>query len=815
MTKLSQLSLEEKAALLSGRFQKTTLPVARLDLPALRFSDGPHGVRAEDPQGDSLGGISDSLPATCFPPAATSACSWDPELLYRMGVALAEECRHYGIHVLLGPAVNIKRNPLAGRNFEYFSEDPHITSELGTAVSKGIQSQGVGVSLKHFAANNSENYRFTGNSIVDIRALREIYLKGFEQIVKKSQPTTLMCAYNQINGVFCAQNKWLLSDVLREEWGFEGLVMTDWGATTEREKDLAAGLDLEMPGMVPQNVSRVVDAVKAGTLSTEALDAAVTNLLRLIERVYREEQQPCDFAANADLAAEIACKSAVLMKNENAALPLSKNKRYLVIGDLFRFMRYQGSGSSLINPAFLRTPEDQFRQQGVDYDYIRGYRESEIDLETEYLNEALEKAKDAENILLFLGQTDYVESEGFDRESMTLPKNQLALIKEVIKLGKRPIVVLFGGSPVELPFADDCVAILNMMLPGQMGGEATYKLLFGEENPSGKLAETWPLRYKDVPYGDSFSKNPLEFYRESIFVGYRYYETVNKKVRFPFGHGLSYTNFSYSDPIVEKHDQNYIVSLDLSNTGAVDGAEIVQLYVSAPKSNVFKPVRELRAFQRVSLKAGESKRVKLSLPEAELRYYHPLLKRWVLEPGLYKFQLATSSSDIRLVVDVEMAGEDVPHPYSAEISAAYRNPAQISDAQFEELLATPLPQYEMGKRPYTYETAIGEFDSFFGKIIRKILVGMGTKQYKKALKLPDSTEREREKKAGLFIAKMMPSNSLRSLCYSSSGALSYPLSLLLLDFANGRPLRGLTRLFTARMGDSEKRNGPQHLKPSQ
>lgn len=790
---IQNMTLEEKAGYLCGCTNMGTMPIPRLSIPALKFSDGPHGVRALKEGGDSMSGISNSLPSTSFPTAATAANSWNPDNLRRMGQALGEECLNYGIHVLLGPAVNIKRNPLAGRNFEYFSEDPLIAGELGAAFTEGVQSTGVGTAVKHFAANNAENFRFTGNSVIDERALREIYLKGFERIVKKSHPFSMMCAYNQINGEFCAQNKWLLTDVLRQEWGFDGVVMTDWGAVKERVKGVKAGLDLEMPGMEPHNVRSVIRAVQSGSLSEEAVDTAVSNMLALIRRVSRQKNASCDFQAHAGLAAEIAADSAVLLKNDGI-LPLSRDQKYLIIGDLFHYMRYQGSGSSLINPQILQTPEAEFTARGVDYSYVRGYRESETGLEPEYLAQALREAEHADYILVFAGQTDYVESEGFDRESMSLPENQLVLLTELAKLGRKAVLVLFGGSSIELPFADGFNAVLNLFLPGECGGTAAYQLLFGEKNPSGKLAETWAERYEDVPFGSLFSKNPVEAYRESVYVGYRYYLSAGKRVRYPFGFGLSYTEFTYSDLKLDTQDGEYTAGLNVSNTGRFDGAEVVQLYVSAPESGVFKPLRELRGFSKVFVAAGRTEHVTVRFSQDDLRYYHPGLKKWVLEPGTYRIQIGASCEDIRLETELKITGETVPSPYSEAVLAAYGNAAglpEISDHVFSSLIGRSIPVYEMGKRPYTMETTLGEFDTLFGAVIKKAIVNVGVKQYKKACKMPDGPEKEREKKAGLFISKMMPSNSLRSLCYSSAGGLKYPVAKGMLEIANGHILRGI------------------------
>lgn len=523
---LAAMTTEEKAALVSGTDFMYTNPIPRLHVPALRMSDGPHGLRVQKEAGDN--GVNGSEPATAFPTAVTTASGWNPENLRKMGEAIAEECKYYGVNILLGPGANIKRNPLCGRNFEYFSEDPLLAGKLAAAEIQGVQSQGVGVSMKHFALNNSENYRFMGGSIADLRVIHELYLRVFKIAVKEAHPVSIMCAYNKINGEYCCQNKWLLTDMLRTEWGFDGLVMTDWGATHNRLKMLAAGCDLEMPGDAAICRKWILDGVKSGALSAAELDKAAGNVLRLMERTAITKVASADWDKHHALAAEIAADCAVLLKNDGL-LPLNKAEKVLVIGDLFNRMRYQGAGSSMITPARLTTPRNAFDEMGISYAFCRGYEENKTEANASLVAEAVEKASQYEKILVFAGLTDYVESEGGDRENMCLPENQLALLEALVKAGKRVAVVLFGGAPVELPFADSVSAILNMYLPGQNGGTAAAWLLFGEANPGGRLAETWPMAYADVPFGDSFGKTQNEVYKESVYVGYRYYLTANKK----------------------------------------------------------------------------------------------------------------------------------------------------------------------------------------------------------------------------------------------------------------------------------------------
>ncbi|MBO7658401.1 MAG: glycoside hydrolase family 3 C-terminal domain-containing protein [Clostridia bacterium] len=591
---IKKLTIEEKIALVSGTDFMYTNPVPRLGIPSICMADGPHGLRKQISGGDN--GITQSEPATAFPTAAATASSWNPENTRKMGEAIAKECRMYGVNVLLGPGVNIKRNPLCGRNFEYFSEDPLLASEMAIGEVLGVQSQGVAVSVKHFALNNSENFRFMGNSAVSEKTMREIYLKVFERIVKKAHPATLMCAYNQINGVFCSENRWLLTDVLRKEWGFKGLVMTDWGATHDREEGLKAGLDLEMPGDTAICRKWILDAINCGSLDAADLDKAVENVLDLVEKYARDaDGVKVDFDDHHELAAEIAADSAVLMKN-NGALPLKTTDRLHVCGDMFRHMRYQGAGSSMINPARLTTPEEAFAKRGIVSCGVDG----------------------CEKIVVFAGLTDEYESEGCDREDIKLPADQLELIEKMCATGKPVVVVLFGGSPVELPFDESADAILNMYLPGQNGGEAAARLLFGEVNPSGKLAETWPLKYEDVPSHATFGKDANEIYAEGSEVGYRYYNKHGVRVRYPFGHGLSYTSFSQSD--WKNEGGEYTVTV--KNTGNVRGAEVVQLYVEG----------ELRGFKKVWLDPGESADVTIIPEPADKTVYSSELNVPVADP---------------------------------------------------------------------------------------------------------------------------------------------------------------------------------------
>ncbi|MGN1373201.1 MAG: glycoside hydrolase family 3 C-terminal domain-containing protein [Candidatus Coproplasma sp.] len=788
---IKELTVEEKAALLAGTDFMYTNPVPRLGINSVRMSDGPHGLRVQKEAGDN--GVTGSEPATCFPTAVSTASGWNPENTYRMGQAIGEEALHYGINVLLGPGACIKRNPLCGRNFEYFSEDPYLAGKIGAAEVNGVQSKGVGVSVKHFALNNAENFRFMGDSICDMRAIREIYLKVFEIIVKESKPHTMMCAYNKINGEYCCENKWLLTDVLRGEWGFDGAVMSDWGATHDRVKGVASGLDLEMPGDTAICRKWITDAAGDGTLNEQDLNKAVENILRLAQRY---ENNPkgvdVDWQAHNALAAEIAEDCAVLLKNDGA-LPLANSGKLLIVGDLFERMRYQGAGSSMINPTCLTTPKTAFDSNKVDYKFCRGYAENKLEPDEKLIQEAVAYAKDYDTVLVFAGLTDYVESEGCDRENMRLPENQLALIDAMIKTGKKIIIVLYGGSPMELPFADKVSAILNMYLPGQNGGTATYNLLFGVKSPCGKLAETWVKDYSDVPFGKDFSKGVNEVYKESVFVGYRYYLTANKEVRYPFGYGLSYTKFDYLDMQVEESETEYRVSCEIVNNGKYDGAEVVQLYVKAPQG-VFKPVKELKGFTKVYLKAGESKRAEIVIKKDDLRYFNVKENNWVLEGGEYELQICSDCQTVRLSHTVTLKGDGIESPYSNEVNALYSAVAfdKMSDSLFEQMSELKIPAIPPQK-PIHMESRFSDLRtaSLMGKILYSAVLGVAKRDMKKAKKLPEGAERDNKIKGAMFMKRILESNSIITMTMSAAQSCPYNFAQGFINFANGHLLKGI------------------------
>lgn len=788
---IQQLTIDEKIALVSGTDFMYTNPVPRLGIPSVRMSDGPHGLRVQKEGGDN--GVTGSEVATAFPTAATTASSWNPSNTYLMGQAMGEEALHYGIDIILGPGACIKRNPLCGRNFEYFSEDPLLSAKMAAAEVSGIQSKNVGASVKHFALNNAENYRFMGNSICDERAMREIYLKSFEGIVKESKPHTVMCAYNKINDEYCCQNKWLLTDTLRKEWGFDGLVMSDWGATHNRIKGVSSGLDLEMPGDTAICRKWLKDAIQNKTLKEEDLDKGVKNVLRLVERYKDNEKgKEVDWKKHNDLALEIALDSAVLLKNDSV-LPLSKEDKFFVTGDLFTKMRYQGSGSSMINPSFLSTPKSVFDEQKVNYQFARGYAENRIEPDEKLIKEALDQAKAFDTILVFAGLTDYVESEGCDRESMKLPANQLALIHALADLGKKVVVILYGGSSIEIPFDNEVDAILDMYLPGQNGGNATYKLLFGEASPSGKLAETWPLAYEDVPFGKDFSRNENEVYKESIFVGYRYYVSANKKVRYPFGYGLSYSRFAYSDLKAKEYADSFVVSVEVTNTGDYDASEVVELYVEAPQG-IYKSKRELKGFSKIFLAKNETKRVEMSVKKEDLRYFDVKEKRWVMEEGDYLFEICQDAATVLLKESIHLAGDNRPLPYSKRINDLYSSLSleKISDADFEEMSGLKIPPLP-NLMPLGIESRFSKLKNskLFGRIIYKAVLSVARSGYRKAKKMPEGPQKENTYKGALFLERILNSNSLMTMSMCGGTSCPYNFAEGFMNFANGHIFKGI------------------------
>lgn len=664
---ISQMTLKEKASLCSGKDFWHLKSIERLGIPEIMVCDGPHGLRKQNSENKKVG-IGNSYPATCFPTAVTTACSWDRDLIYRMGQALAEECLQHDVSVLLGPGVNMKRSPLCGRNFEYFSEDPELAGEMGAAFIAGVQSMGIGTALKHFAGNSQEMKRMTSNSIIDDRALREVYLRAFEKAVKKSQPWMVMNAYNLLNGTYCSENDWLQNKVLRDEWGFEGAVVSDWGAVNDRVAGLNGGNDLEMPSSGGINDAKIVEAVKCGVIDEDTLDERVDKLVDIILKgaANRRPGYKFDVKAHNLLSRQIAEQSMVLLKNEDNILPLKRaeGEYVAVIGTFADKPRYQGEGSSVINPTMIDSGRRAFNNSPIDVKFADGYdRSGKRKNEDAYITEACNLAKNASKAVVFIGLTDDYESEGFDRTTMKLPDGHNRLVEAVSRVNENVIVVLQGGSPVEMPWADDVKAILNAYLGGQSVAPAIVDVLTGKANPCGKLAETYPICLKDTPTSFRYpdSKEDVQ-YRESIFIGYRYYDKVERNVRFPFGFGLSYTSFEYSDIRLRKKNltkgESTKVTFTIKNTGDVAGAEIAQVYVGKPESRVFRAPKELKGFVKVYLEPGEEKKVSVELDDRAFAFWNTATDGWCVESGEYNILVGASSRDIRLEAAVKMKSED-------------------------------------------------------------------------------------------------------------------------------------------------------------
>ncbi|PFO07769.1 glycosyl hydrolase [Bacillus sp. AFS076308] len=654
---ISQMTLEEKASLCSGASFWRTKGIERLGIPSIGMTDGPHGLRKQKEGADHLG-LNESVPATCFPSASGLACSWDRNLIEKVGIALGEECQAEDVAILLGPGANIKRSPLCGRNFEYFSEDPYLSSELAASHINGVQSQGVGTSLKHFAANNQEHRRMSVDAVVDERTLREIYLASFEGAVKKAQPWTVMSAYNKVNGEYASENEYLLTNILKEEWGLEGFVVSDWGAVNERVSGLSAGLDLEMPPTGGLSDQKIVEAVKNGELSEEKLNQAVERMLSVIFKAvgHKKENAVYDKESHHQLARVVASECMVLLKNEDSILPLKKEGTIAVIGELAKTPRYQGGGSSHINPTKLDNIFEEIEKTSgskAEVIYAQGYELQNDEINNQLMQEAREAAKQSTVTVLFVGLPDRYESEGYDREHLRIPRNQQRLIKAVAEEQENLVIVLSNGAPIEMPWVDRAKGILEGYLGGQASGGAIADLLFGEANPSGKLAETFPVRLKDNPSYLNFpGEGDRVEYKEGLFVGYRYYDTKEVQPLFPFGYGLSYTNFEYSNLSLSKKKMNYTetvtVTAKVKNTGMFPGKEIVQLYVRDVESTVVRPSKELKGFDKVSLQPGEEKTVTFVLDKRAFAYYNVSLKDWHVESGEFEILIGKSSQEIIL-----------------------------------------------------------------------------------------------------------------------------------------------------------------------
>lgn len=724
---IGAMTLEEKASLLSGENFWNTKPVTRLGIPSIMLTDGPHGLRKQGGQTDNLG-LNASIPATCFPTAATLANSWDVQLLAEMGRTLGEECLKEQVSVILGPGLNIKRNPLCGRNFEYFSEDPYLTGKLAASMTRGIEELGVTACPKHFAINSQEHLRMSMDEIVDERALRELYLEGFRYAVTEGKPGMVMSSYNKVNGEHANENHHLLKEILVDEWGFDGVVVTDWGGNNDRVAGLITGNHLEMPSSGGVTDLDVIEAVKSGVIPEQLVNERVDDLLSLIFKSEKSKEHPIsvNYEEHHQKAIEFAKRSMVLLKNDENILPLKKDARVAVIGDFAKTPRYQGAGSSQVAPTRLDNAYDALLRRDLS---IGGYSQGFKRLggkSNALVNEAVNLSKSADVVLLFLGLDEGSEAEGVDRADMNLRVEQLDLVEKIRQVNENIVIVLSGGAPVELPFAPQVKAILHGYLGGQGSGEAVASLLVGESVPSGKLAETYPLVYRDVPSSNYYpGRERTSEHRESIYIGYRYFDTAKKDVRYPFGHGLSYTTFAYSDLQLNGNS----VTFRVKNTGTVAGAEIAQVYISKRGSVIFRPEQELNGFQKQSIDPGETKTFQIELDEHAFAFYHIGEKRWVIEPGEYEVRVGASSRDIRLSRQTSIIGEKIENPYDEKLIKPYLSGAvhDVSSADFANLYGKPLPEplwnrnAELGMND---TVAQGRYRGGVGRLINGLLMAI-------------------------------------------------------------------------------------------
>lgn len=789
---IEKMTLEEKCAFLSGKTVWETRDVKRLGIPSIFCSDGPHGVRKQAGEGDHLG-LNASLPATCFPTAATIANSWNEELGEELGKALGEEAASQNVHVLLGPGLNMKRSPFCGRNFEYFAEDPYLAGKMAASYVRGIQSQGIYACPKHFAVNSQELRRMAMNAVLDERTLREIYLTGFEIAVKEGKAKTIMSSYNEVNGVYANENQHLLQEILRKEWGFDGIVITDWGASNDHVAGVAAGSNLEMPAPGLDPARELIAAINDGSLKMEELDACVDDLLDavlVLTENAKSRPQSFDVETHHALAKKAVYESAVLLKNEEQILPLHAGCKVAVIGDFAVEPRYQGAGSSVVNPTKLETTG----QVIGDYDLqvvgiSRGYKRTGEPDEA-MKAEALTLAKEADVVLYYFGLDELSESEGLDRVHMHLSQVQVDLLCEMAKVNPNIVGVMSAGASVEMPWESACKAILHGYLNGQAGAGAMLDLLTGKVNPSGKLNETYPVKYEDTPAYYNFpSKERNAEYREGLYIGYRYYDTAGVKVQYPFGYGLSYTTFSYSD--IKANEKG--VTFTITNTGSRDGAEIAQLYVGKKDADIFRPAKELKGFAKVALKAGESREVTIAFDDKTFRYWNVRTNAWETEGGTYQIMIGANVEDIRLAAEVTVKGTAAENPYdAAKLSSYYSGKVQnVENAEFSELLGMPIPD---GK--WTSELGINDAicqmchaKSGLARLIYRVLTNM--KEKSEAKGKPDLNI--------LFIYNM----PFRGIAKMTGGAVSMEMVRGMALVVNGHFFKGVGKIISGFFANSK------------
>lgn len=768
---LQQMTLEDKIELCSGENFWETKKYEKYGIPSLFMCDGPHGLRKQEDAADMLG-VHASRPATCFPAEVTTAGSWDPELLEQIGAAIGEEAREQGVGLVLGPGVNLKRNPLCGRNFEYFSEDPYLAGKLAAGFIRGTEAQGVGTSLKHFAANSQEASRFTSDSVLDERTLRELYLTASEIAVKEGKPATVMCAYPKLNGVHCSDNKRLLTDILRTEWGFNGMVITDWGAMNDRIEGFRAGCDLNMPGGSDYMEQEVLQAVKNGTLPESCVDDSARRVLELVSRAAGalRENTTCDYDAHHALARRAAIEGAVLLKNEGSILPLRQGAKIAVIGAMAKNLRYQGAGSSHINPTRLSQPLD-FLPDAI---YASGC-DDRGDTTDVLLDEARAAAEQAEVTVVFAGLPDRYESEGFDRDDMKMPVGHLRMIEAVVSVNPNTVAVLLCGSPVECPWADEVKAVLYMGLPGQAGGEAAAELLYGRISPNGKLTESWPYTYEDVPSSEIYGKTADALYQEGVYVGYRYYDKADVPVRWRFGYGLSYTEFSYSDLMVNGDT----VSVTVRNTGKCAGAEVAQLYMEAPQNGLHRPLRELKGFQKVFLQPGESRTVTFTLIDRSFAVWQD---GWKIPAGTY----AVCVGGLR--AEMEKNGDVLPVPAWQKGSWYACCTGKPDQTAWEAMLGRTYTPPVLKKGSFTMDNTVMEMKDY--SLIMKIMFRAVEATIAKGF----GGKKDYENPEFRMLMNSSAGSPLRSMMIS--GGMKGGVLPGMLEMANGHFLRGIWKMIT-------------------
>lgn len=780
---INKMTLEEKAAFLSGKNVWQTRDFPRLDIPSIFCSDGPHGIRKQAGAGDHLG-LNASLEATCFPTAATVANSWDEQLGEEIGIALGEEAAAQEVNIVLGPGLNMKRSPLCGRNFEYFSEDPYLAGKMAASYVKGIQSQGVYACPKHFAVNSQELRRMAMNSVLDERTLREIYLTGFEIAVKEGKAKSMMSSYNEVNGTYANENKHLLQDILRKEWGFDGIVITDWGGSNDHVAGVAAGSNLEMPAPGLDSARQIIQAIEEKALTMEALDACVDDLLDAVLTLSKNaegKKHTFSETAHHELARRAVEESAVLLQNTDGILPLKPGSKVAVIGDFAFEPRYQGAGSSMVNPTYLETIEKTIGNYDLQVVGInRGYKRTG-EADEAMKKAALDLAALADVVIYCFGLDELSESEGLDRTHMRIPQNQIELLQAIVQVNENVVGVLSAGSAIEMPWHYCCKAILHGYLTGQAGASAMLNIMTGKVNPSGRLSETYPLRHEDTPAFRHFPSTQRNAeYRESIYIGYRYYDTSKVRVQYPFGYGLSYTTFAYSDLKVDAKGATFT----LTNTGNCDGAEVAQLYVGLPNAIVFRPEKELKGFQKVFLKAGESKEVRMEFDDKTFRYWNVKTNGWEIEEGAYRIMIGASVADIKLESELWVQGTSNEYPYNpAKLPYYYTGIVQqISDAEFEELLGHPIPS---GK----WSGNLGINDAMCQMYYAKS--GLARLIYKILTKIKKKSEEKGKPDLNVLFIYNMP---FRGIAKMTNGMVSMEMVEGMVTVVNGHFLKGIKKV---------------------